>query len=364
MTGFRFEAAPAPQKHADFETLLKLFLELLQYTSGDAAEALSWMTQLDRQHGLTGPDYGMGDFIRELKEKGYLREEPGGTGLQITPKSEQSIRKQALEEIFGKLRKTIPGGHKTPYVGTGDEAGADDRPFVFGDSIDDLRVTESFINTQIRHGFDGPPLAEDSLVVAEREHKASCATVLLIDVSHSMILYGEDRITPAKKVAMALAELITTRYPKDALDVVAFGDEAFPVSIKELPFLQVGPFHTNTVAALELAMALLRRRKTSNKQIFMITDGKPTCLKQGAGYYRNTFGLDPKIVNRTLNLAAQCKRLRIPITTFMIARDPYLQKFVHEFTEINGGRAYYSKLEGLGEFLFEDFVRNRRKTVR
>jgi uncharacterized protein with von Willebrand factor type A (vWA) domain len=364
MTGHRFTAAPAPKKHADFDALLKIFLELLQYTSGDAAEALSWMTEIDRKHGLTGPEYGMGDFIRELKEKGYLRDEPGGPSLQITAKTERGIRQQALEEIFGKLKKSAPGNHKTPFVGIGDEPSGDARPFVFGDSPDDVHITESFINTQIRHGLDGPALAEDSLVVAEREHKATCATVLLIDVSHSMILYGEDRITPAKKVAMALAELITTRYPKDALDVAAFGDEAFPVEIKDLPYLQVGPYHTNTVAGLELAIALLRRRKTTNKQIFMITDGKPTCLKEGAGYYRNSFGLDPKIVNRTLNLAAQCKRLRIPITTFMIARDPYLQRFVRDFTQTNGGRAYYSKLQGLGEFLFEDFVRNRRKTVR
>jgi uncharacterized protein with von Willebrand factor type A (vWA) domain len=179
-----------------------------------------------------------------------------------------------------------------------------------------------------------------------------------------MILYGEDRITPAKKVAMALAELIKTRYPKDTLDIVVFGNDAWPISIKDLPYLQVGPYHTNTFAGLELAADLLRRRKTHNKQIFMITDGKPTCLKENGRYYKNSMGLDRKVVNKTLNMAAQCKRLNIPITTFMIAQDPYLQQFVREFTQINGGRAFYSSLTGLGEYIFEDYIKNRRKTVR
>jgi uncharacterized protein with von Willebrand factor type A (vWA) domain len=200
--------------------------------------------------------------------------------------------------------------------------------------------------------------------VRETELKTSTSTVLLIDISHSMILYGEDRITPAKKVAMALSELITTRYPKDTLDICVFGNDAWPIEIKDLPYLKVGPYHTNTVAGLELAMDILRRKKTRNKQIFMITDGKPTCLKEGGGYYKNSFGLDQKILNRTLTLAAQCRKLHIPITTFMIATDSWLQQFVREFTETNKGKAYYSGLDGLGNFVFEDYQRNRRKKVR
>jgi uncharacterized protein with von Willebrand factor type A (vWA) domain len=178
-----------------------------------------------------------------------------------------------------------------------------------------------------------------------------------------MILYGEDRITPAKKVAMALAELITTRYPKDSLDIIVFGNDAWQIAIKDLPYLQVGPYHTNTVAGLELAMDLLRRRKNANKQIFMITDGKPTCLKQGIKYYKNSFGLDSKILNKTLNLAIQCRKLKIPVTTFMIATDPYLKEFVQEFTKANNGNAYYSGLQGLGNLVFEDYRRNRRKNI-
>ena len=207
-------------------------------------------------------------------------------------------------------------------------------------------------------------LTEGDLEVVETQHKSSTSTVLMIDISHSMILYGEDRITLAKKVAMALAELITTKYPKDTLDIVVFGNDAWQVQIKDLPYLKVGPFHTNTVAGLELAMDLLRRRKTANKQIFMITDGKPSCIIENGEYYKNSWGLDPKIVNKTLNLAAAARKLRIPITTFMIAQDPYLQQFVEEFTEANQGKAFYTSLKGLGDFIFQDYERNRRRNVR
>jgi uncharacterized protein with von Willebrand factor type A (vWA) domain len=225
-------------------------------------------------------------------------------------------------------------------------------------------MTDSIKNAQINHGIDDFKLTEKDLEIEERDFKALTSTVLMIDVSHSMVLYGEDRITPAKKVAMALSELITTKYPKDTLDIIAFGNDAWPIEIKDLPYLQVGPFHTNTVAGLQLAHDILRRRKTNNKQIFMITDGKPTCLRVGAKYYKNSFGLDRKIINKTLDQAAICRKQNITVTTFMIARDPYLQQFVRDFTKINNGRAYYSSLAGLGDFLFEDYIRNRRKRVR
>ena len=206
-------------------------------------------------------------------------------------------------------------------------------------------------------------MTEDDLIVNERELKSQSSTVLMIDISHSMILYGEDRITPAKKVAMALAELIKTKYPKDTLDIITFGNDARQIELKDLPYLQVGPYHTNTVAGLQLAQDILRRRKNKNKQIFMITDGKPSCLKEADGYYMNSFGLDRKIVNKTLNEAAICRRLKIPITTFMIAQDPYLQQFVEEFTETNNGKAFYTSLNGLGDFLFQDFENNKRKHI-
>ena len=162
---------------------------------------------------------------------------------------------------------------------------------------------------------------------------------------------------------MALAELIKQKYPKDTLDIIVFGNDAWQIEIKDLPFLQVGPYHTNTVAGLELAIDILRRKKNNNKQIFMITDGKPTCMKVGLKYYKNSFGLDPKILNKTLNLADQCRRNNVPITTFMIASDPYLKQFVQEFTQVNNGNAYYSSLQGLGHLIFEDYKKNRRKNL-
>ena len=365
MRGYGFSKyVPNQLPNGGFEELMKLFLELLNYTAGDANEALSWMNELDKQHNITKDDYGMGDFIEDLKNKGYLSDDDPKGGFNITAKTEQTIRQSALEEIFGKLKKSGKGNHTTPKSGTGEEKNADRREYQFGDSSDQIDMTASIQNAQINHGIGDFMMTERDLEVEERDFKTLTSTVLMIDISHSMILYGEDRITPAKKVAMALAELIKTKYPKDTLDIVVFGNDAWPITVKDLPYLQVGPYHTNTYAGLELATDILRRRKTHNKQIFMITDGKPTCLKEGLKYYKNSVGLDKKVINKTLTMAAQCKKLNIPITTFMIARDPYLQQFVRKFTEVNGGRAFYSSLKGLGEYIFEDYIKNRRKTVR
>lgn len=338
-------------------------MQLLTYTNGDADEALSWLNELDRQYKLTNEQYGMGDFIEDLKKNGYLDENHVNGEFKITGKSEQTIRKKSLEEIFGKLKKNKSGQHLTRRNGQGDEPNADRRPFQFGDALHQIDFTDSIRQAQINHGIDSFSLAEDDLQIREQDFATQTSTVLMIDISHSMILYGEDRITPAKKVAMALSELITTRYPKDTLDIVVFGNDAWSIEIKDLPYLQVGPYHTNTVAGLELAMDILRRRKNNNKQIFMITDGKPTCLKIGGKYYKNSFGLDRKVVNRCINLAAQCKKLKIPITTFMIASDPYLQSFVQEFTETNHGKAFFASLDKLGSFIFKDFESGKRKTV-
>ena len=366
-TGFRFrDFVPEDRPEKGFESLFKLFMQLVTITSGDVGEALSWLNELDKQYGLTDDGYGMGNFIDDLKKKGYIDEDEQKKGeFKITAKSEQKIRKSALEEIFGKLKKSSTGNHRTPHTGQGDEQSTDLREFRFGDSLEQIQMTESIRNAQLNHGMDDDNflLTEGDLEVRENEHKSQTSTVLMIDISHSMILYGEDRITPAKKVAMALAELVKQKYPKDFLDVIVFGNDAWQIEVKDLPYLQVGPYHTNTVAGLELAMDLLRKRKTPNKQIFMITDGKPTCLKEGNGYYKNSFGLDRKVVNKTLNIAAAARRVKIPITTFMITSDPYLKQFVEEFTEVNQGKAYYSGLKGLGHLVFEDYKKNRRKTL-
>ena len=364
MKGYQFSKFdPGAEGKSKFEQLLDVLMQLLTYTSGDISEAMNWMNQLDKEYELTDEEYGMGDFIEELKEKGYIQDNPVNGEIKITSKTEQGIRKKSLEEIFGKLKKSRQGEHQTFKPGQGDELNPETRPFQFGDTLDQIDFTTSIRNAQINHGIESFSMHEDDLSIRETDFKAQTSTVLMIDISHSMILYGEDRITPAKKVAMAFSELITTKYPKDTLDIVVFGNDAWPVEIKDLPYLQVGPYHTNTVAGLELAMDLLRRRKNPNKQIFMITDGKPTCLKIGKRYYKNSFGLDRKVTNRCLNLAAQCKKLKIPITTFMIATDPYLQRFVQEFTETNNGKAFFASLDKLGAFIFRDFESGKRKTV-
>ncbi len=364
MKGILFTRYIAQEGKTPFEKLFDLFMELLQFTNGDAAEALDWLTQLDREYKLTNDDYGIGDFIEELKEKGYLRENQNDGTVAITGKTEQNIRQRSLDEVFGKLKKGKKGNHHTFKTGNGDELNPETRPYEFGDSLDAINYSGSIRNSFINHGIDELNMHQDDLEIHEMDYKAQTSTVLMIDISHSMILYGEDRITPAKKVAMALSELITTRYPKDTLDIVVFGNDAWQIEMKELPYLQVGPYHTNTVAGLELAMDILRRRKNPNKQIFMITDGKPTCLKIGNKYYKNSFGIDSKILNKTLNLAGQLRRLKIPVITFMIANDPYLQAFVRNFTEVNNGKAFYSSLDGLGSFIFEDYENNKKKRMR
>jgi len=363
MIGWHFsEYIPVPDG-TPFERLLKLFQELLVHTSGDVSEALSWLTELDKQHKLTDEDYGIADFIQDLIDKGLIsnKQSNAGGGFNPTAKMEIALRQKALDDIFDQLSKSKRGNHTTTKQGSGDEFTSEIRPFAFGDKLDNIAISESLRNAQVNHGIDDFMLTENDLLVHETFYKSQTSTVLMIDISHSMILYGEDRITPAKKVAMALAELIKTRYPKDTLDIIVFGNDAWQIEIKDLPYLKVGPYHTNTVAGLELAMDLLRKRKNPNKQIMMITDGKPTCIKKGKNYYKNAFGIDRKILNRTLGLAVKCRKLKIPITTFMIARDPYLVQFVDQFTNANNGKAFYSSLQGLGEFLFMDYNQNKRR---
>ncbi|NNL02212.1 MAG: VWA domain-containing protein [Eudoraea sp.] len=373
--GFRFLNYEAPQL-TPFEKLFEIFQELITHTSGDVDEALDWLRELDKEYELTDENYTIDDFIEDLKAKGFLREEleegggegdgePGEANLSITAKMERIIRQRALDQIFGKLKRSGAGNHKTGKSGPGDEHTGDFREYRYGDSLEHISMTESLKNAQINHGMDGFSLTEDDLVVEDTHYKAQMSTVLMIDISHSMILYGEDRITPAKKVAMALAELITTRYPKDTLDILVFGNDAWPIPIKELPYLKVGPYHTNTVAGLQLAMDMLRRKRNTNKQIFMITDGKPSCLRMPDGtYYKNSVGLDDFIVEKCYNTARQARRLHIPITTFMIAQDPYLRQFIRHFTEANKGKAFFTGLEDLGEMIFEDYEQNRRKRLK
>lgn len=380
--GFRFVPYEAAEQ-TPFEKLFDIFQELITHTSGDFDEAIDWLRELDKEYELTDENYTIDDFIEDLKAKGYIQEEfedgdgqpneggdgeegDGGNGsISITAKMERIIRQRALDQIFGKLKRRGAGNHKTGSSGRGDEHTGDFREYRYGDALEHISMTESLKNAQINNGIGNFALSEEDLVVEDTHYKAQMSTVLMIDISHSMILYGEDRITPAKKVAMALAELINTRYPKDTLDILVFGNDAWPIPIKDLPYLKVGPYHTNTVAGLQLAMDMLRRKRNTNKQIFMITDGKPSCLRLPDGtYYKNSVGLDDYIVEKCYNMARQARKLHIPITTFMIAQDPYLMRFIRHFTEANKGKAFFTGLKGLGEMIFEDYETNRRKRLK
>jgi len=365
-TGFVFEPFK-PEDQSPFDKLFEIFKELITFTSGDFDETINWMRELDKEYNLTNDDYTIDDFVEDLKKKGYIKQKidpKGTTETTLSAKTEQALRKKALDQIFGKIKKTGKGNHKTKKQGLGDEPSGELRNYTFGDALDKISITESIKNAQLNNGIDHFQLFEKDLVVEESFHKSQMSTVLMVDISHSMVLYGEDRITPAKKVAMALTEFIKTRYPKDSIEVIVFGNDAWPIKIKDLPYLRVGPYHTNTVAGLGLAMDLLRRKRNSNKQIFMITDGKPSCVNMKDGtYYKNSNGLDPFITNQCYAMAQQARRLHIPITTFMIAKDPFLMQFIQKFTEANKGKAFYTGLQNLGEMIFEDYESNRKKRI-
>ncbi len=353
------------------QELINLFQELLLRTSGDANEALQWMRYLDEQYNILGPDMTFDMFLDELKKQGLIETDENSL-IKPTNKAIGNIKRSALLEIFRGLKKSPGGMHDTPHSGAGVERTSNTKSYSFGDqstNIDFTRTLQNALRRSLREGtlneesmLDHLSMNEDDIEIYETEHATNCATALLIDISHSMILYGEDRITPAKKVAMALAELIRTKFPKDHLYVITFGDEAELISDAELPFLEVGPYHTNTRDGLRLARRMLRRNGNANKQIFMVTDGKPSAIFDDNGkLYKNSFGLDPKIINKTLDEAVALRREKIPITTFMIAQDPYLVNFVEDLTKTNHGRAYYSGLNDLGQFVLVDYVRNRRK---
>ena len=370
--GFTF-TKHTPEEISHFDRVFDVFKDLLTHTSGDIEEAFEWLEMLDKEYNIFTDEYSLQDFEDDLKKRGYIKEEidekDGNTGTGkgkniLTAKLEAALREFALDQIFGKLKKSGIGNHNTKKVGVGDERDGENRAFQYGDDLSTMNMTESLKNAQINNGISDLRLTEDDLIVEKTKHKAQMSTVLMIDISHSMILYGEDRITPAKKVAMALVELINRKYPKDSIDIIVFGNEAWPIKVKDLPYLKVGPYHTNTVAGLELAMDILRRKRNTNKQIFMITDGKPSCIQLPTGeFYMNSNGLDEMIVGQCLNKAAQARKLKIPITTFMIAQDPYLRKFVEAFTAQNKGKAFLTGLSGLGEMIFEDYEKNRIKRI-
>ncbi|MEM9380764.1 MAG: VWA domain-containing protein [Planctomycetota bacterium] len=363
---FRYrEYDPSEESLKDLLKRLKdLYHDLLLQADADPEQALEWMEMLAERYRLFPKGFTIDDFKKHLQEERLV--EATAQGLRMAPGGDRALRQESLDRIFSGLSKDTAGDHRVSAAGDGQERLPETRAWEFGDPTTLIDATASVRNALRRGVGDSDlTLAEEDLEVYETEHLSSCATVLLIDLSHSMILYGEDRITPAKRVALALTELIRTRYPKDSLRVVTFGDEAEEVSLDDIPRISVGPFHTNTRAALQLARDLLRRERRANKQIFMITDGKPSALTEPDGeVYKNPFGLDRRVVAKTMDEATICRRFGIPITTFMLTDDPVLVKFIEDFTEANKGRAYFAGGDRLGATLFVDYVSNRKRTVR
>lgn len=349
------------------DELLQLFRKLLAKSAGDVEQALEWLDYVAKKHDLWDDKINLEAFKDMLKRENQVTQKDSGE-LQLTPTGAKALRVDALNEIFHGLQKGGPGEHRTSKTGPGGERQPEVRPYEFGDELWSIAATDTLNNAVRRSlgaGQDDISITEEDLAVHETDSNTQCATALCVDCSNSMVLYGEDRMTPARQVAMGLVELIKTRFPKDRLHVIAFGDDAFEIPLDKVPFLNWGRWHTNTKAALEMSRKLLMRSRCPNKQIFLITDGKPTVLDEGGRRYKNSgYWLDPRIVNRTLEEAGLCRRKNIPITTFMVTDDPPLVEFVNELTKTSHGRAYYTALGKLGQFLFVDYIRNRKKTVR
>lgn len=341
--------------------LLRLFNQLVLASAGDVEEAMEWMRHL-QERGYIDESVDLDAFFEALEQERLIGRDGEGE-MALTAGGERRIRRSAFEEVFQGLDKSGPGYHPVRAPGEGIERLPETRGYQFGDDVAHLDAARSLQNA-LKRTEGGLDLAEEDLEVHETEHLTSCATVMAIDVSHSMVLYGEDRITPAKTVALALTELITTKYPKDYLGVLLFGDRAERLSLSDIPYIEAGPYHTNTREALQMARGMLARQKQPNKQIFLITDGKPSAITEGGRIYKNPFGLDMKIVNLTLEEADLCRRHKVVITTFMIATDPMLTQFVEKLTKINRGRAYFASAYNLGEFILADYIRNRRRRIR
>jgi Ca-activated chloride channel family protein len=284
--------------------------------------------------------------------------------FEITDKSLDFLGFKALRDLLGSLGKSSFGRHDTRDMATGIEASGASKVYEFGDTLN-LDITATLSSAIQREGLSLPLNIEYSdLNVHQCEYQSSCATVLMLDCSHSMILYGEDRFTPAKKVAMALSQLIRTQYPGDSLSLVLFHDSAEEVPLTQLARVKVGPYYTNTREGLRLAQRILQRQRKDMKQIVMITDGKPSALTMEDGrIYKNAFGLDPLVVSQTLEEVSKCKRAGVLINTFMLASDAGLVSFVQKVTEMCRGKAYFTTPYTLGQYLLMDYMSRKTKAI-
>jgi Ca-activated chloride channel family protein len=282
--------------------------------------------------------------------------------FNLTQKGMDFLGYRALKDLLSALGKSSAGSHDTPHLATGVEAEAASKPYEFGDTLN-LDIPATLKNAIEREGLQVPlNLDYSDLMVHQAEYRSSCATVLMLDISHSMVLYGEDRFAPAKRVALALSHLIRTQFPGDSLRVVTFGDRAQEIPLSQLAKAQVGPFHTNTAEGIEIARRILSAQKKDMRQIIMITDGKPSAITLPDGrVYTNSGGLDPMILKRTFQEVAACRKSGILINTFMLATDPYLVQFVQKVSEIARGKAYFTSTMTLGQYIMMDFMRNKRR---
>ena len=304
------------------------------------------------------------DPSRPSTTPGNVGEAQTETRFEVTDKSMDFLGYRTLRDLLGSLGKSSFGRHDTLNLATGIEASGASKPYEFGDTLN-LDSVATLSSAIAREGLATPLNIEYSdLQVNQCEYQSSCATVVMLDCSHSMILYGEDRFTPAKKVAMALSHLIRTQYPGDSLSLVLFHDSAEEVAVSQISRVKVGPYYTNTREGLRVAQRILDRQKKDMKQIVMITDGKPSALTLPDGrIYKNAFGLDPLVISETLEEVSRCKRKNIMINTFMLASDWALIDFVTKMTKMCRGKAYFTKPEMLGEALLMDFMSNKMKTI-
>jgi Ca-activated chloride channel family protein len=311
-------------------------------------------------------------LVQKLVDEGYITTQPqsGGRGdqgrvdVKVTDKSVDFLGFKTLKDLLGSLGHSSFGAHDTRDLATGVESSGAAKKYEFGDTLN-LDVGQTLFSAMQREGLKLPlNLEYEDLHVHQSEYQSSCATVLMLDCSHSMILYGEDRFTPAKKVALALAHLIRTQYPGDSLRCVLFHDTAEELRIEELARVQVGPYYTNTRDGLILAQRLLMQERKDMKQIVMITDGKPSALTLEDGrIYRNAFGLDPLVISRTLEEVNRCKRAGILINTFMLASDYGLVQFIQKVTQLCRGKAYFTTPYTLGQYLLMDYMNRKTRTI-
>jgi Ca-activated chloride channel homolog len=295
---------------------------------------------------------------------GEAQQQQGEVKFEVTDKGLDFLGYRTLRDLLGSLGKSSFGRHDTRDLATGVEASGSSKLYEFGDTLN-LDITATLSNAIHRDGLQLPIEIEYSdLQVHQCEYQSSCATVLMLDCSHSMILYGEDRFTPAKKVAMALSQLIRTQYPGDSLSLVLFHDSAEEMPLSQLARVKVGPYYTNTREGLRMAQRILQRQRKDMKQIIMITDGKPSALTLEDGrIYKNAFGLDPLVVSQTLEEVSKCKRAGVMINTFMLASDYGLVQFVQKVTQMCRGKAYFTTPYTLGQYLLMDYMSRKTKTV-